>query len=271
MAEKKEQAEKIRETAEKTADGIKDKAEETKKEKETKEAAEVKEAKKAEETKEEKETVKEEPVEAAEDKEMRTSTENNRKKKAERREAKAARKEANKVEEKKRRPNNALIALLIFGVLVGMFAFIWGYNYYKKAESIEKYMKDTGMAEAYKNFMVDEYTTAAVKAEGNTVKVVLKVPEDAPEDTVKEYKGEDGEENLKDIGAYFLTSLKPQARGFGGEVRVLAKQGDEKLSYVRMTYREAKKYVKEAQKKAEKEAENGPEEGSEESGDDGTE
>jgi hypothetical protein len=121
------------------------------------------------------------------------------------------------------------------------------------------------MADVYKSFMVDEHTTAAVKAEGNTVKVVLKVAEDAPEDAVNEYKGEDGEKNLKDIGAYFLTAFKPEVRGFGGEARVLAKQGDEKLCYVKMTYREAKKHVKDAEKEAQKEAEEGSDE---ESGED---
>ena len=45
-------------------------------------------------------------------------------KKAERREAKAARKAANRIEEKKTTPNNALIALLIFGVVIAMFAFV---------------------------------------------------------------------------------------------------------------------------------------------------
>ena len=38
---------------------------------------------------------------------------------------------------------------------------------------------------------------------------------------------------------------------------MLAKQGDNKLKYVKMTYREAKKYVKDAEKKAKEEAENG--------------
>ena len=210
--------------------------------------------KKAEENIEEAKKVKEE---AAEEKAMRESTENNRRKKAERREAKAARKEANMVEDKKRRPNNALLALLIFGVLIGMFAFIWGYNYFQKAESIEKYMEDNGMAELYSRFQIDEYTTAAVKADGNTIKIVIKVAEDAPKDTVNKYKGKEGEKSLKDIGAYYLTAFKPETRGFGGEARMLAKQGDKKLKYVKMTYREAKKYVKDAEKKAKEEAENG--------------
>ena len=227
---------------------------------ENKEKKELKE-KEPEETKAEKETEENKTEEAVEElREMKTSTENNRRKKAERREAKAARKEANKVEEKKKRPNNGILALMIFGVIAVMFAVIWGYNYYQKAESIEAYMEKNGMAEVYQNFMIDEYTTCSVKAEGNTVKVVLKVAEDAPEDAVNEYKGEDGEKNLKDIGAYFLTSFKPEVRGIGAEARVLAKQGDEKLCYVKMSYREAKKYVEEAQKEAKEEDDTGTEE-----------
>lgn len=224
---------------------------ETKKETKKEETAKVKTEEVAAETKEE---VKEEEKQLS-------STENNRRKKAERREAKAARKAANMVEEKKRRPNNALIALLIFGVVFGMFAFIGGYNYYQKAESIEKYMEDNGMAESYKHFQMDEYTTASVKAEGNTIKMVLKIAEDAPEEAVKTYQEEPGKEELKNMGAYLLTSMKPETRGFTGEVRMLVKQGDKKINYVKMSYREAKKFVKDAEKKAEKEAE---ESGSEE-------
>lgn len=222
--------------------------------------AEKKEAKK--ETKKEEavkakaeEAVEEAKEEVKEEEKQLSSTENNRRKKAERREAKAARKAANMVEEKKRRPNNALIALLIFGVVFGMFAFIGGYNYYQKSPSIEKYMEDNGMTEAYKSFAMDEYTKASVKAEGNTIKIVLKIAEDAPEEAVETYKGEDGKDELREMGAYLLTSMKPETRGFTGEAKMLVKQGDKKINYVKMSYREAKKFKKEAEKKAEEEAE----------------
>ena len=49
-----------------------------------------------------------------ENKELKASTEAKRQKKADRRDAKAARKEANKVEEKKSRPNNIILAVMIF-------------------------------------------------------------------------------------------------------------------------------------------------------------
>ena len=81
-----------------------------------------------EEVKEAADTV-EETVQA-EEKPVKVSSK--RIKKAERREAKAARKAANKIEEKKSRPNNLLIGLMIFGVVVGMFAFVLGYNYFSK-------------------------------------------------------------------------------------------------------------------------------------------
>lgn len=188
-------------------------------------------------------------------KETRISTENNRNKKAERRETKAARKAANKVEEKKSRPNNILLALLIFGVLAGMFAFSAGYRYYQRPASIEKYVNDNGIADMYKDAPISEYTTMTICADGNTLKMWFKVAEDAPDEEADQYKGEDGEKALKDIGAYYLASIKPVTRGLNGTVKLKAVQGDETLCYVRMNYREAKKYIKEAEKQAEKEAE----------------
>ena len=74
----------------------------------------------------------------AENKEIKASTEAKRQKKADRRDAKAARKEANKVEEKKSRPNNIILAIMIFGVLIIMFAFAGGYNYFSKPANVEK-------------------------------------------------------------------------------------------------------------------------------------
>ena len=176
-------------------------------------------------------------------------------KKKEAREAKAARKAANKVEEKKNRPNNILLAILIFGILVGMFAFVGGYNYFKKPATIEKFVKDNNMEEMYGNFQYDENTQVKMKAEGNTVKVVLRVAEDAPKDAVEQFKGEDGTKKLKDIGAYFLTTFKPQTRAFNATVKVAAKQGDETINYVKMSYKEAKQFAEDLVEESKKEAE----------------
>ena len=245
-AEIKEEAEEaaaeIKEEAEEAAAEVKEEAEET--------AAEIK-----EEAEEAAEEIRDEVKETADKPAMSVSTENKRKKKAERRDAKAARKAANKVEEKKSRPNNVLLAILIFGVLIGMFAFVGGYNYFSKPASIEKYMEDNGGDDLYGNFMVDTYTTAKLKADGNTLKIFMTVADDAPEDVVENYKSDDGTDDVKYIAAYFLTQFKPETRGFTGTVKAVVKQGDERLNYVKMSYREAKKYLKEEEKKAQEEAE----------------
>lgn len=187
--------------------------------------------------------------------EMKASTERKRKEKAERREAKAARKEANKIEEKKKRPSNLLIAILIFGVFIGMFAFIGGYNYFSKPASIEAYMEEYGMSDMYTDVQYDENSTITVRADGNTLKMLIKVDEDASEEVLEEYTGEDATEELKEMGAQYLTSLKPEVRGFSGTVKVGVKQGDETINYVKLSYSEAKKLIKELEKKAEEEAE----------------
>jgi hypothetical protein len=184
-----------------------------------------------------------------------SSTERKRKMKAERREAKAARKEANRVEEKKKRPSNLLLAILIFGVLIGMFAFVGGYNYFSKPASIEAYMDEAGMADMYTNVAYDEYSTITVRADGNTVKMLIKLNEDIEDEQLEEYTSEEATDNLKNMGAGFLTSLKPEVRGFGGEVRVGVKKGDETVNYVKMSYREAKKFLEEQEEQAEEDTE----------------
>lgn len=176
-------------------------------------------------------------------------------KKKEAREAKAARKAANMVEEKKNRPNNILLAVLIFGILVGMFAFVGGYNYFKKPATIEKFVEENGMAEMYGNFQYDENTQVKMKAEDNTVKVVLRVAEDAPKDAVEQFKGEEGTKKLKDIGAYFITTFKPETRAFNATVKVAARQGDETINYVKMSYKEAKQFVEDLKEESQTETE----------------
>lgn len=233
-----------------------------KKEKEVKEelTEEVKEA--AEEVK---------AAEEAAEKVQLSSTEANRKKKAERREAKAARKEANKIEEKKRRPNNGMLALLIFGVLIVMFAFVGLYNYFSKPASIEAYLDDNGYTEMYTNAAVDEYTTVTMRGEGNTIKMVFKVAEDAPEEALAQYQGDEGKEMLENMGASFLTSVKPLTRGLTGTVKVGVKQGDKTINYVKLSYREAKKIIKEAQEEAEDTADDAADADAEEAADDAAE
>ena len=215
-------------------------AEATEAEAETEEAAEPKTDEESEETETE-----EKPL---------SSTERKRKIKAERREAKAARKEANRVEEKKKRPSNLLLAILIFGVLIGMFAFVGGYNYFSKPASIEAYFDETGMADMYTNAQYDEHSTITVRADGNTIKMLIKVDEDIEDEHLEEYTSEEATDNLKSMGAGFLTSVKPEVRGFGGTVKVGVKKGDETINYVKMSYHEAKKFIEDREEQAEEDA-----------------
>lgn len=190
-----------------------------------------------------------------EEKELKASTEANRQKKAERREAKAARKEANKEEEKKSRPNNIILALMIFGVLIIMFAVAGGYNYFDKPATIEKYVKDNNIDQMYSDVPVTEHTTMKLRADKNTIKIWLNIDEDAPKEELEQYQGEDGTKTLKNMGSYFLTSTKPLTRALSGKVKVKAKQGDETVNYVEMSYSEAKKFVKDLEKEAEENSE----------------
>ena len=175
-------------------------------------------------------------------------------KKTQRREAKAARKAANKIEEKNSRPNNALIAVLIFGVVVAMFAFVLGYNYFSKPATIAKYIEENGGAESYSNISLDGVTTANITADGNSMKIDMSVPADDESlaDTVRTfYAGDEGQEQLKGIISYFLTGTKPLTRAFSADATATVKIGDEEINSVTMTYKEAKKYVEEQQKEAE--------------------
>ncbi len=213
-----------------------------------------KEAEKAEEKKEEVAEAAE-AAEKTEAEQMKASTEAKRRKKAERREAKAVRKEANRVEEKKKRPSNVLLSVLIFGVLIGMFAFIWGYNYYQKEKSIETYLKSSGYAEMYNNVPFDEQSTMKMAADENTLKMVLVVNDDVTGDDLEKYKSGETWEYLQEMGAYMLTTMKPEVRGLSAEVKVGVKQGEEMIAYKKMSYRQAKKYLKEAEEKAETDSE----------------
>jgi hypothetical protein len=178
-------------------------------------------------------------------------------KKAERREAKAARKAANKIEEKNSRPNNALIAILIFGVLIAMFAFVLGYNYFSKPATIAKYIEANGGEESFSNTTIDGVTTANITAEGNSMKIEMTAPEDNKEtaEMVRNfYSGDEGKEQLEHMAAYYLTTLKPQTRAFSADITASVKIGDEEVNSVSMTFKEAKKHLEEEQEEAEEAA-----------------
>ncbi len=179
-------------------------------------------------------------------------------KKKERREAKAARKAANAVEEKKSRPNNLLLGLLIFGVLVAMFAVSGGYNYFQKPADIEKYIEDTGGEEVYGNVMVDGYTVAKVTAKGNSVDVEMtaEVEDEEIAKMLKEqYSGDEGKKNIEQIGASILTNMKPNTRAFSADANIKMTLNKEELNSSKITYSQAKKILKDLEKEAQEAAE----------------
>ena len=105
---------------------------------------------------------------------------------------------------------------------------------------------------------MDEYTTASVTAKGNTMNIDMTAETEDEEaiKTIKEsYGGDDGKEQMEDLAAYFLTSMKPQVRGFGADANVKMTLNGEELNSIKMTYSEAKKHLKEAEEEAEEEAE----------------
>lgn len=191
-------------------------------------------------------------------------------KKAQRREAKAARKAANKIEEKKSRPNNVLIAILIFGVVVGMFAFVLGYNYFSKPASIAKYIEDNGGAESFGAMQVDAYTKANITAEGNSMNIAMTADiedKDAAKQVEDYYGGDDGKENLEYITAYFLTSIKPQTRAFSAKASTTYTLNDKEINSVEMTYKEAKDLMEKEAKEAEEAADDADESADDAAGD----
>lgn len=177
----------------------------------------------------------------------KTRTSNKRAQKAERREAKAARKAANKVEEKNSRPNNVLLAVLVFGVLIGMFAFVLGYNYFSKPATIQSYIEKNGGEEVYGNIAIDQYTNAVITAEGNSMNVEMntEVEDEATAAVYKEfYGGDSGKKQLDYLAAYFLTTIKPETRAFSADVKGSLKLNGEELVSTEMTYKEAEDAMK---------------------------
>ena len=139
-----------------------------------------------------------------------------------------------------------------------MFAFVLGYNYFSKPATIEKYIEKNGGKEVYGQLQLDMYSTASITAKGNSVKIDMTVNGDDKETAkaAKEYyKGDDAEEQLKQISASILTNMKPETRAFSANVKTTVKSGDDELKSVEMTYKEAKDYIEDLQKKAQEEAE----------------
>ena len=197
----------------------------------------------AEEVIEEAEAVENEAVAAAEEVKEEIKEEvvlsGKRLKKKERREAKAARKAANEMVEKQKRPSNLLLAILIFGVIIAMFAFIWGYNYFSKEASIQTYIENNGGEDSYSNIAMDAESVMSVTAEGNDMNITIDVTCEHGDEDKEFYTGDEGQAYLKYIAAYYLLDIKPQTRAFSAKADVVVNLNEEEITTVTLKYSEA--------------------------------
>ncbi len=142
-------------------------------------------------------------------------------------------------------PRNGLIALLIFGTLALMFAFIWGYKYYQLSPSIEKYMESAGGDAVYGSMQIDDETVMSMKADGNKLKIVSNITTDGAAAAKEKNTGKDAKDNMKYLASYYLYSMKSNCRGLTSSVTYTIKVNGEKVNSVSMSFRKAKKYLKE--------------------------
>lgn len=182
---------------------------------------------------------------AAEEKTETVKISSKRQRKIDNREAKAARKAKNKVEESQKRPNNLIIFILIFGVLIVMFGFIWGYNYFSKEASIESYIESNGGKDTFGSIAVDEKTNISIEAVKNDMTITINMKDMAKKDAEKAYAGEDGDKQMKFIGAYYLNAMKPYTRAFSAQADVVAKLDGKEFNKVTVKYKDAKKIMEE--------------------------
>ena len=162
----------------------------------------------------------------------------NRAEKAARRDAKLARKDANTVKEKSERLSNGVLAIIIFGVIFAMFAFVWGYQYFGKEASIEKYLNTNGGSAVFSSIKIDNDSTASISAEGNKMYVTITNSAEDTSKATKYYKSKNGRLQMKYIASYFLASMKPNCRGLSASATCVAKVGKKKVSTEEVKYSE---------------------------------
>ena len=193
---------------------------------------------------------------------MKESTKNNRLKKEERRANKAAKKAKNTKIEKRTNPNNLIIFLLIILVIGGVFGGIFGYKWFQKDASIQKYLSKEENA-SMKEMQMDEYTTMKISAKKNDMKMQLIVDTStANKDDLKEikeyYKGEDAQKYVKYMASMYLINMKASTRALKPTVKYSIKLDDKIIKTEKLTYRMAKKFIKKQQKSAEETQETEP-------------
>ena len=193
---------------------------------------------------------------------MKESTKNNRLKKEERRTNKAAKKAKNTKIEKRTNPNNLIIFLLIILVIGGVFGGMLGYKWFQKDASIQKYLSKEENA-SMKEMQMDEYTTMKISAKKNDMKMQLIVDTStANKDDLKEikeyYKSEDAQKYVKYMASMYLINMKASTRALKPTVKYSIKLDDKVIKTEKLTYRMAKKFIKEQQTTTEETQETEP-------------
>lgn len=141
------------------------------------------------------------------------------------------------------RPNNKLIALLIFGSIAIMFIGVWGYNYSQLSPSIEKYIEDNGGAETFSGMEMDDNSTLSITAKKNAITIDCDVTSDDAENAKAEYEGESAEKNMKYMAAYYLISMKTNCRGLSSSVKYNVNLNGKTIKSIEMSHHEAKKFL----------------------------
>ena len=176
---------------------------------------------------------------------MKQSTINKREKKTANRDAKTTRKAANKVEEKKNTPNNLLLGILIFGIILSMFVIGGCIKYFQKDATIESYLEKN--KDTYAEMVLDDETTAYITAKRNNMnyKMVITTKDKDLIKEVEEYYGdsEDGRKNLKYLGAYYLSAIKPETRALFSDVHASIVINDEEIAKTYLTCYDADRII----------------------------
>ena len=162
------------------------------------------------------------------------------KKSREKRELEAAKKKKNDG-----RPNNLLIAVLIFGTVALMFAFIWGYKYFHLSKNIQTYMKEAGYDTVFENMQIDDSTVMSVTAKKNKLSIVTTVTTDDHEAAKKKYSSEEGKDSVKYMASYYLYTLKSNCRGLTASATYTVKVNDEQVLKDTISFRQATSFLKE--------------------------
>lgn len=145
---------------------------------------------------------------------------------------------------KQSRPNNGLIALLIFGTMAVMFAFIWGYKYFQLTPSIEKYMENMGGEAMFGNMEIDDNTVMSISADGNKMTIVTNVTADDVKAAKAKYTGDEATESMETLAAYYLYSMKNNCRGLTASAKYTVNINKKEVNSVTVSYRKAKKILK---------------------------